>query len=619
MTERIGKYEVRGTLGRGAMGTVLDGWDPAIERRVAIKTVRLSEAEADEEHAEGLARFRREAQAAGRLSHANIVGVYDTGETADLAYIVMEFIDGRSLKQKLDEQKQLSPEAAAQITMQVLAGLDYSHRRGVVHRDIKPANIMLTSDGGVKIADFGIARIASSTATAVGSILGTPAYMPPEQFLGEPADARSDIYATGAMLFHLLTGTRPYEGNPTTIMTKVIGAEAPPRPSDRAIAVSPAWDPVIGRAMAKRPDDRFQSAAEFSAAVAGALAGGPERLTDAEEDATLVMAARPAPAAPAAPMPQARPEAETPHRKGGALRLLIGGGVAGLLAAAGVLWAVLPHGAGPPVAPPGPMVAPHAPGPVVAPPAPGPVVAPPAPKPTSPMGAPEIVAPVPDPAAVLEKLKAATATIPCSLIAPERAESGVKLRGIAGPGPAQAALDGVVAAATLPIDRDVQIFSGPYCAPLDVLAPVVRAARLTFTATDKPGAVASSDDFHPTLRALPFAAWLQVDYLSSDGTVFHVFPTKAIAPKLVADPARHFPAGATWAPRNRFQPGPPYGKDMFIAIATSAPLFAKLRPQGEQIGAYAAALKEALARMAAKGGQMAAGIVLVKTVEKANQ
>ena len=174
MPDKIGKYELRGTLGRGAMGTVLDGWDPAIERRVAIKTVRLADAAADEEAAEALERFKREAQAAGRLSHANIVGVFDTGETDELAYIVMEFIEGRSLKQVLDTEKSLPPDEAAEIMIQVLAGLEYSHRRGVVHRDIKPANIMLTTDGGVKIADFGIARLSSSTATAVGSILGTP-------------------------------------------------------------------------------------------------------------------------------------------------------------------------------------------------------------------------------------------------------------------------------------------------------------------------------------------------------------------------------------------------------------------------------------------------------------
>jgi serine/threonine-protein kinase len=190
--KKLGKYEIRGTLGRGAMGTVYDGWDPAIDRRVAIKTVRLADAD-DEETVEGLARFKREAQAAGRLSHPNIVGVYDYGETDDIAYIVMEFVEGRSLKSLLDQEKRLPPREAAEILGQVLAGLGYSHARGVVHRDIKPANIMLTGEGQVKIADFGIARIESSSMTSVGTVMGTPAYMPPEQFLGEAVDARSDL------------------------------------------------------------------------------------------------------------------------------------------------------------------------------------------------------------------------------------------------------------------------------------------------------------------------------------------------------------------------------------------------------------------------------------------
>jgi serine/threonine-protein kinase len=192
--ESLGKYEIKRPLGRGAMGTVYEGWDPIIARRVAIKTVKLPDNADDPETEEALARFRREAQAAGRLIHPNIVGVFDYGETNDLAYIVMEFVDGPPLKSVLDKQERFALPDIVRVMEDLLTGLQFSHDRGVVHRDIKPANVMLTSTGQAKIADFGIARIESSSMTQAGTLLGTPAYMSPEQFMGQVVDARTDIY-----------------------------------------------------------------------------------------------------------------------------------------------------------------------------------------------------------------------------------------------------------------------------------------------------------------------------------------------------------------------------------------------------------------------------------------
>ena len=283
--EALGKYEIKRPLGRGAMGTVYEGWDPIIARRVAIKTVKLPD-NADPETEEALARFRREAQAAGRLTHPNIVGVFDYGETSDLAYIVMEFVEGPSLKTLLDRHEHFAITDMARVMQDLLAGLQFSHERGVVHRDIKPANVMLTGAGQAKIADFGIARIDSSSMTQAGTLLGTPAYMSPEQFMGQVVDARTDIYSSGVLLYQMLTGDRPFEGSMSAIMHKVLNTE-PPVPSLLSVTAPPSFDAVVRRAMSRRPEDRFPSAGAFAEAIRGALSNRAEAAVG-EGEATLV-------------------------------------------------------------------------------------------------------------------------------------------------------------------------------------------------------------------------------------------------------------------------------------------------------------------------------------------
>jgi serine/threonine-protein kinase len=267
---------------------------------VAIKAVRLPE-QPETETEEEIARFRREAQAAGRLTHPNIVGVYDYGETSDLAYIVMEFVDGTTLKYLLDRQERFAVADIDRIMQDILSGLQYSHARGVVHRDIKPANIMLTSTGQAKITDFGIARIESSSMTQAGTVLGTPAYMSPEQFTGQVVTAHTDIYSAGVLLYQLLTGEKPFEGSVTAIMHKVLNTD-PPLPSRLAVTSPVAMDAVVHRAMSKRPEDRFPSASAFAEAIAAAVAApsAPAR-SGPEAEATVVSGpGRPAPAAAAA-------------------------------------------------------------------------------------------------------------------------------------------------------------------------------------------------------------------------------------------------------------------------------------------------------------------------------
>ncbi len=267
---QIGRYELRSTLARTQTSIVHEGWDGLIGRRVAIKVISAMDKD-DAETREALIRFSRGAQAAGILNHPNIVAVYDYGETSDGAYLVMEFVDGVTLKTLLDRPERMTLAAVLRVVEDVLAALEYSHRCGVVHRDIKPANLMILADGRAKIADFGVARIENSNITQVGTIIGTPAYMSPEQFLGEPVDPRTDIYSTGAVLYQMLTGKRPFDGSVATIAHKVLHTDPPP-PSQVVVGFSAEFDPVVRRAMARNRDDRYRSAQAFADAVRDAAA-----------------------------------------------------------------------------------------------------------------------------------------------------------------------------------------------------------------------------------------------------------------------------------------------------------------------------------------------------------
>lgn len=283
---KLGKYAIRRELGRGAMGVVYEGFDPFIERTVAIKTIK-PERPGEADAGDALARFRREAQAAGRLSHPNIVSIYEYGEQDGVAFIAMEFIKGKELKDYFDGGRRFAASDVARIMGEILGALDHAHRNGVTHRDIKPANVIILESGAVKVADFGIARIETSELTQAGTVLGTPSYMSPEQFLGTPVDGRSDIFSCGVILYQFLTGEKPFSGAVTTIMHKVL-KEEPMAPSMLDATLPPTWDVVVKRAMAKNPGDRYQSAAKFAADIAAVAEGRTPSATTAAVDATLV-------------------------------------------------------------------------------------------------------------------------------------------------------------------------------------------------------------------------------------------------------------------------------------------------------------------------------------------
>jgi len=587
---KLGKYEIRGTLGKGAMGTVYDGYDAIIDRRVAIKTMTKpdpNDAEAQDE----LARFRREAQAAGRLAHPNIVGVYDYGEEGDTAYIVMEYAPGTELKKLLDKNERITPAEAVRIMQGVLAGLQYSHERGVVHRDIKPGNIILSPDGTVKIADFGIARIESSSMTQAGTVLGTPAYMSPEQFMGQTVDARTDIYSAGVMFYQLLTGERPFEGSMSAIMHKALNTE-PPRPSDISVTAPTALDMVVARAMAKRPENRFETAAQFAEAIRTALASpSPARVDPlAGDDATLI-APPPKQAAP----PPAAPTKQPPAGKsriglfaGIALAVVALAGIGGYFAFIGTKRAA-------PAAAPAPVAA-----------TPPPAAKPVPPPPPMPQATPE---------QIRDSLAVALRNADCSLTRTTIENGHVLVSGIVSRD-SQDALHSIAEAAlppgapSDPYTLQLANFSGQqYCGILDLLRNAgLQPLRLTLR--NGVTELHKDDLIVPRITMPDYPAWLVVDYWQSDGSLSHLHPSGVSKAKREA-------AGSEVAlgdtAKGLWQAEEPFGTDMVISIASSMPLFSPPRPENDTAKSYLAALGRALQEARSKNIQVSAGALLVTT------
>ena len=325
--EAIGKYRITRALGRGAMGMVYEGFDPVIERRVAIKTI-LSDYLDMTEAEDAIARFKREAQAGGRLQHPAIVGVYEYANEKDMAYIVMEYVEGRELKSILNDGPKLAVIDVFEIMKQLLGALDYSHKQGVVHRDIKPANVMIVGGNKVKVMDFGIARLESSSLTQVGTVVGTPTHMSPEQLMGLQADGRADLWSAGVILYEMLTGISPFLAEtPAVVMHKVLQSDPKP-PSQVAPSLPAGFDNVLARALAMKADDRFQSAAEFQAAMLQALRfkgpGAPAATsTRRPEPARAATAVRNAPALSLSPEMLAEVERSLSRHVGPLATLLV--------------------------------------------------------------------------------------------------------------------------------------------------------------------------------------------------------------------------------------------------------------------------------------------------------
>ncbi|MBL6077157.1 protein kinase [Belnapia sp. T18] len=667
--EIAGKYELRGTLGSGAMGIVYDALDRNIERRVAIKVVkRPSPGDPEGEEAHG--RFRREAQAAGRLAHPNIVGVYDYGENAEAAWIVMELVEGGSLKDRLDRKERFPIPEIARIMEQVLAALAYSHARGVVHRDIKPGNIMLGGGGPegsiVKMADFGIARLENSSMTQIGTVMGTPSYMAPEQLRGETVDARADIWAAGVMLYQLLTGEKPFEGGFSAVMHKALHTEPPP-PSKLSVTAPQAFDAVIATALAKRPEERYPNAAAFAAAIreaatapAVAPGGFPDagRLPGLDSEATVVgpIAPTPRPAAPTPPAPPAVPARKAP------VGLIAGG--AGALAAAGIA-AFFLFGSGgdgrqaeqqrleqlrqaaeqearqraTQAQPPQPVTPPT----------------------TTADAAP--ATPPADTQAELERRArdeasrreeaarqqqaaeaarqqeaarreqaadearrraeqlrtdlaaagAAMAETPCSLISWSSTGTNLTLTGILRRGDEAVLRQQVAVRGLSPeaVQMQLRSFSGPYCDALDLVRPYLAAPD----AGPAAGLIGNSPLAKGELLRLsvtmpPYPSQLYVTYLMQSGEVAHLVPSRAEAPNAqlrLGDPSGSFTG---------WEVDEPFGTDLVLVFSSDRPVFAQRRPVLEKAEDYLRALAAGLKAAQQQKSRVAVQAVLVETVAR---
>src|SRR6185503_10120453 len=278
--KRIGRYEIESVLGEGAMGVVYGGHDTRLHRKVAIKTI-LKSALGSDSAKEYSTRFAREAQAVARLNHPNIVQVFDFAEEGDVAYIVMELVRGKELKSFFDAKERFEVKEVVHIMGELCEALHFAHEAGIVHRDIKPANVMIDTQGRVKLTDFGVARITDpdrtlSDKTQAGTVIGTPAYMSPEQIQSGVLDRRTDVFSAGVILYEFLCGAKPFTGGGAWAIAKKIMGEEPPPPSSLNPGLSPLFDGVVSKALAKKVEDRYQTARVFGFALQRAFEGEAE-------------------------------------------------------------------------------------------------------------------------------------------------------------------------------------------------------------------------------------------------------------------------------------------------------------------------------------------------------
>lgn len=571
---KIGKYSIESILGEGAMGVVYKAYDHDLNQPVGIKTLRSQTLAGGTQLADLQTRFRHEAIAGRRLRHRNIVAIYEFGVDEGCCYIVMEYIEGTPLKDLLAQGRRFELSEAKQIIEQILDALDEAHRQGVIHRDIKPANIMLKEGFQVLVTDFGIAKLESSELTRTGTLMGTPNYMSPEQWQGGQVDGRTDLFSTGVILYELLTGEKPFDGSsPQSIMQKVF-TSTPMLPSEINVHLPRACDAIVKKALARRPEDRYQSAAEFKRALL-AIIGGSLAASEAEQ--TLYISDAP---------PTVAPSRGSDLRQKSGRGIVIGGGVALVAALAIGYTAYRMTDVSEPAVP---TDEPPAVSEVTS------VLESSQDEPES-QAVPAPPRPVLDPAT----LDALLATFTCAQLSGDvDPEHKVSVRGHVRPQDRAvlqqrlAELEGVIEVDT----SKVKSLIWPYCELEPFLAKLRRNmnAHTQLDSTSSIREYVEGDPLEFGLNAPSYEAYLYVDYFQIDGNVVHVLPTQR-------KQHRRYPAGDRIKigdrakGETRFEVGAPFGTELITVVASKEPLFAEPRVLQESAHDYLTALHEAIAR-----------------------
>jgi serine/threonine-protein kinase len=592
--EKIGKYQVESILGKGAMGVVYKAYDPEIQQSVAIKTIQKELLNLEEKDCQArLERFKQEVIAGRRLKHPNIVAIYEYGRDEETCYIVMELVRGKQLKDYFSEGYQFTLGEIIAIMLQLLDALDYAHRHGVIHRDIKPGNIMLTEGEQIQVTDFGIAKLDDSSLTRTGMVLGTPSYMAPEQCLGQHVDARTDIFSAGVVLYQFLTGEKPFGGDsPLTTMHQVLNVN-PANPSILNVHIPKALDGIVQKALAKRPDERFQSAREFAEALRAVYEGFKTvkhdvasvppsaeqvsaKLEGTIEEGTLTLTAGGldqslSPVAEATPVTVFEPRRSLRWFGIAASIFLLGLAIAWVF----FLYEPIPESL---EKPDGQSADVSSEEPKLA-------------KKESP-DTDEIVQ---------AKLNAVLTSFACA-----RLETSIDDQN-------QIILQGHLKPEDLPrLEREIAALPGadhiiskvetliwPYCEVMDILAPFQPGGgnkqAMDFGPKQHTTRYIQGDHLVLGLTAPSYDAYLYVDYYQTDGGVVHMLPA-------TPEQNKRYPAGQNFTigePKKgekQWQVQPPFGTELIVILASREPLFQAPRPEIETAQDYLLALREAIAR-----------------------
>ena len=593
--EKLGRYRIEAVLGKGAMGVVYKAYDPDLRQSVAIKTIRKEIL--DQDHATDsilLERFKNEVIAGRRLmKHPNIVGTYEFGQEQEICFIVMEYVEGKPLKDYLDKGHRFTLEAVMSIMRQLLDALQFAHEQGIVHRDIKPANIMLTPHGQIQITDFGIAKIDSASMTKTGTIMGTPSYMSPEQCLGQHVDARTDIFSAGVVLYQLLTGENPFVGTSAmTTMHKVLNI-TPINPSQFNVHISKIFDRVMQKALAKRPDARFQSAREFAQALQSVVIQEQEKRAETVGDEEVTVLEVEVPKAPPKPEKKPKPAQEQPAPwRPGKLGIL---GIALTIALVGGIAALMI------LQPPQSTESTGEQTELI--------------QPSTPSEAEQTP---PKPALDRAKLDALLSSFTCARLQADFDPDRVLiLSGHLQPEDLPKLKQRLAEIPGLPeVIYEITALTWPYCELVEILFPLKQLNQeqrlgLEITPHQHLSHYVEEENLVLAYTIPSYNSYIYIDYYQLDGGVIHLFPNGMGLNKPITAKTRHI-LGDTARGQKQWQINPPFGTEMIVIIASSTPLFDQPRPELEQAKDYLSALRKAIT-VKIDQGQLAADYFSITT------